>query len=306
MATAKGATGYSRLLNSLAKRIVDSDPERAIQLAQEVDHTGLKENLLNELSRTRPLLAADHINLLPRGNDQANIAMSIAKHYAQQDPEGALKWALELEGVSSNWAIREVAQHFQQLDSERAVEILDELDGAAAATWLQAITTNQAFQQPYTVLEWLQSQQQRPGYERAIANTIQYWSSSEPESALAWVSENLSGNAAIQATLAISNQWASQDPQQAAQYVSTLDDGRAKEQATENLLNYWLNYDRSSAIGWVEDLPSGYNRDSALRNLGFRSNGAERTRLMNSIGAENLRFNAWSRIIARAAAIRQR
>ena len=301
MATQPGATGFAQTLRTLASQIAKRDPEQALTLLQETDQLKLKQQILISLGSTDPRLATDNLHLLPESDDQINVVTNLAISYARHDPEAALQWATELDGYVSKLALRQIAGRYIKINPTRANEILDELDDDAASVWLQALAQERALKQPQEALEWLRSQRHRPGYAAALSSALSRWSQSEPESALSWITQNLSADQPSEVALSIVDSLANQNPQLAAKHLDRMANGQTKDEATERLLNHWVRSDRSSATAWAQALPGGHNRDNALRHLAFRSGGTERIGLLNGIDAEHLRFNAWSRVIARAA-----
>src|SRR5690606_16373672 len=82
------------------RALAASGPERLLALAERfapAQRVGAQQAAVDVLAAIDPVMAYERVSALPRSSNRDALIDGIARGYAEQDPEAALKWAASLD-----------------------------------------------------------------------------------------------------------------------------------------------------------------------------------------------------------------
>lgn len=280
---------------------VELDPAAALNavaaLAKADDRHALNRVLMERWASADPDAARhwglSQLNAKVRGPQLQGIAAGIA----QNNPEEALSFALELDGTEREEAARVVFAHWAREDPVAAAEALTMLDDdAVLAVAGGNVVREWAEQDPYAAFEWLTQDVGTRSYgnwhKQQISHALDRIAQSDPRSALELASR-LSGEARRRGLTAAMNAWAKSDPSSAASWLE--DAVEADQQTYDRLADTvvgWLAIDDpQTAFRWVRSQPLSTQMSAMPFLVSFVSDRSlnEATRLIARIGDNDVR-----------------
>ena len=233
----------------LIGRLADIAPLRALAeaaaLSGRESRAMAEEVVMTRWAMRDPVAASDYLaeNAASFGfldAHQRSIAATVARAWAQSDPEAAAEWALsqpvELRGDALGAVVRNIAGY----DPEAATEILNRLP---------------------------------EGFERTelIESMVASLAESNPDAMAAWSLALPGDSERTTATALAVESWSNQDPESAAQWVSALPKGPVRDAAIASLINgssFLLSPETSAA--WIQQIADDDQRTSAEQSLDLR------------------------------------
>ena len=298
------------------KQLTAVDPGRALDWARRLEkgrnYGGYSTAVVKQWAARDPVAASRRLAELPP--DARNETMStLAGHYANADPAGALDWATHLvAGNERVGALAAVAGVVARSDPDMAVAYLRALpDERERAAGLSAVVNQLASQGDAvlaaTLLDDIPRHQQRRGAVFAVARS---WALSDVSTALTFAESRVGPERAI-AIDSIIGIWAELDLPAAAAYVrnraAQLPSGAVVQVATRMAASDpagaldWLQTtgrspDRGSATMSVYSTWAGRDPAAAMAHAVRLDDDEARARAVTMVASD------WARVDARAAA----
>ncbi|MGK0186104.1 MAG: SLT domain-containing protein [Verrucomicrobiales bacterium] len=256
--------GYAknRAIKEAISSLADKAPEETLQLAR--DYPELKDSVLG--SAFQNLARNDLPNALEKlkeweGDSQyANALQSVAYTYSREDPDGALKWAMELSGDQKPSVLRSILSSMANDDPLMAAGHLEKL----------ANPDNQSH------------------HDSAVSSIASTWSRKDPVAAAEWLETFPDSNARNNGLRQVADRWSDVDPVSASEWIAGLPEGAARDSATQSLINNLRNDDPEMAIAWAENLSEPSNRDQSLYQVYSEWLNHDRNSALESIASSPL------------------
>jgi hypothetical protein len=329
---------FNRLLTASAAR---HDPQWALEnLLQPFDvyaQTGSNSPLMAEVARGNPALAKEWLARLEESNLRPTVLHGYIAGLSENDPIAALETALREKNSEQPDLVKLVVRAAARQGANSAKIVLERISDpqhrrSACVAALETLT-NETKVDPFAFINdmigvdqlsavarqmdvglrlmvaanpegaanWAQ---QLPAEVRGsfLDKIIPEWKNRDPDSALAWLSQNqestqasIVGSAQLmtvnqlldqgkvdeavaslsQATqpgrllAAFASRLANEDPLSASQLISKLPESEANKEAARRFTERWTEIEPSAVADWVQKMPSGGTRDSALGSLIF-------------------------------------
>ena len=203
------------------------------------------------------------------GTDHYNDALqNVASAYTSQDPDSALKWAMELPDDQKSNILRSVignianddplqaASHLDKFSSPENQSSYDSAVGSIASSW--------ARRDPVAAAEWLQSMPESNGRTSWLQQVANRWAQADPVSASEWIATLPQGETRDSAATALINHIQNDDPEMAIAWSENLTNPDQRQQSLYQVYSEWLNRDRTAAL---ESLANSGIPDDMKRNL---------------------------------------
>ena len=169
---------------------------------------------------------------------RGEVLRCVARHWAAQDPAGALEWASSLPDVG-----------------ERDAPVTDVCLKVAELNPSEAVRMRERF-----VLD------ERP--DSALENLAQQWAETDLPAALGWAGEHPPGEQRDQLLARMAFVQSQTTPVDAAHLaVEQIPPGEAQDESVISVLHQWAVRDLAAATAWVESFPEGELRHRALQEL---------------------------------------
>lgn len=241
----------------LIGRLAEIAPQRA--LAEAAALPGSESRAMAEVvvmtrwAMRDPVAASDYLaeNAASFGfldAHQRRIAATIAKAWAQSDPDAASEWALaqpvELRGDALDAVVRNIAAS----DPEAATEILNRLpEGFERTELIGSMVASLAESNPDAMAAWSLALPGDSERTTATAWAVRHWSDQDPESASQWVSALPRGpvrDAAIASLIGGSSFL--QSPETSAAWIQQITDDDLRTSAEQSLDLRWRTLEPES------------------------------------------------------------
>jgi hypothetical protein len=283
------------------RRMVESDPERAIDLILSGASAKRDDALVFGSWAVRdPQAAARRAASLPAGNFRNSAIQSVASSWADRDVAAAMAWVEQLPRTSNHTAIMQaVVRPWFHEDFDSAFKWLQsEQDESVRAQVSQDITHDLQSKGDYdaalAVAQFAPPQMQ----DHLLRGLAQGWVQHDPKAAQAWAESQtdpevqaqiwpaLAGSlarfdapAAIRVATAIQDStvrrhalrelvdaWSPSKPREAADWAVRLSDEDDRGVALGYAMKNWAEYDPAGATQWFSSsAPAGAGRDYAIR-----------------------------------------
>ena len=262
--------GNGEMLEAVLNGLVRQDPPRALAMAEQHRNrlaSHVVEGLLRNWSFTDARAAVDYWQ--SQGDQDPQMAASIAQGYVRQYPVEAFAWAeqFNLDGTT----LSNMAMVFAEEYPHRAQRYLDDTpQGAIRGALLENLAAQQSRRDGRQAYQWLRQYAGEPNYQKAEQRVVL--------------------------------EWIRQDPADAASLVSTLDLERRGGVFLSSLVNNWYAREPQAIANWVLALPIGPGRDRALQQLIIRVSRQDSSwarRLSDEISDEQLLRQVRVRLDAR-------
>ncbi|CAN5490390.1 hypothetical protein BH23VER1_BH23VER1_35170 [soil metagenome] len=248
-----------------------------------------------------PDLALSYLSELPANESLDKAFGHVAESYQRAKPAEALEWALGLDhGRGQNFALAAIFEAKTKLDPLASINELYSLGlvGEQREKLAKLVVHDWALNEPRKVIGWIDSQE-LPAPERAflmdIANrtwavsdyagflenvrssggeteessavtlALSRFSSSDPASAAAWMSE--SGALTSQRARTLVQRWSKHDPKGASRWIAGIEDVAVRDPAVVALVEDVLENDPESAYLWANSITDSSTKERYLGDI---------------------------------------
>lgn len=243
-----------RSIRTLLKQLAETNPEEALQLANNIESL--------------------------RASEDAKI--SILETWASNDPIAALAWAnANLANVPSRLRESQISAIFRgyaELNPAAAFNAAMQLDDSSVqAANLKRRALSEVVETQIRNGELFMAKQtieQLPDGDiknDLMREMVGEWARFDPENAADYVL-SLGDAAPTNLKNALINEWAESDPAAAAAWLSALPEGDPViGRATAEIIREWARYDLSASAEWLNSLPASPELDWAVASYTFRA-----------------------------------
>jgi hypothetical protein len=206
--------------------------------AEPVDYGLAFGDLLRDLVKQDPLLAARLAASLEAGPAREEMMRRLAQYWAARDATSAEQWAGQLvDGRERDAALTDVCFEMAQVDPRQATLLADHYDLGG-----------------------------QPG--APIENLVMQWAIKDLTSVTAWVKARPEGEQKNDMLARVAMVMARTSPAEAAEMVATqLPEGNAQTESVISIIHQWAMRALPGARGWTELFPEGQLRERALGEL---------------------------------------
>jgi hypothetical protein len=282
---------HNGLLSGVLAAIASTEPEKAIDEAQQLPSAQQRQQALGSIAMTmsqhEPQRAVELLDHIERTGDRMTVARNIAMFWVQSDPDAALSWMLQRDGNERETMLSMGAEMLVQSDLDSAIRWLPRLDEKSQAVWRAQIASNLAAQRsPAEALQFISRYEGSVEYPQLLASVVNGIAQTDMQTALQMAERVPEGLQRDGLYTGLIGRYGRQDPEQAARILDSIADEGQRARATSMLVMSWSHNDPAGAQQWAERLPRGDRRDDAVVQLA--SNWDEltpsRRLLLNSIG----------------------
>lgn len=244
----------SRTVISLLARLAETNPQAAIQMAEEIGAVGevlrARERILEVWAGNAPLDALAWIDQesasFPLSTQHSHLQAAL-RGYAGSDPEAAFQYAAGLD---------ESTRLAQRLKSNLMEEVIE--------TQIE----NGGLEDARIAVEQMSEGRLKSELLREV---VDEWASFDPVAAASYVS-SLGDNASSRLKASLVSEWAENDPQAAAAWLGSLpEDDPAIPYATAGIIREWTRYDMAAPADWLNSLPASEDLDRAVASYTYRA-----------------------------------
>lgn len=254
------------VISSLSK----TDPERAVQLAAEIDNDQERGEVLAHISmRTAysandPGRVANAMLQLPDSDAKDRALANLTQSWGNMDPESALQWLINQgEGIHPE-RYGELGRTLAYSDPVSAAAMTGSIPAAARGAWIANVASGYAEVDPVGSLNWVRQFQGQPEYEGALVAAAHAAAEHDPQAVLALVGAVQDTNNAAAITGAAVGAWSLSNPSAAASWAQSQTIEQVRSAAITGVARQWATQDAAAAGRWVMKLESGPLRDDAL------------------------------------------
>ena len=219
---------------------------------------------------------------------------TVAKEWAKQDPEGALAWAMTLEGPDKNSATSKVIEQIAVTDPQRAAGLTSGLDGEALSKANVSIASEWAktdWSQAEAFVNGLPADQRADAMGAAVVSLAK----EDPVLAAKKAVEIPEGGSRDDAIQMVAQTMSRDKPAEAAAWVSANGSENAQRESMRSVIGNWVDQDPVAAKTWAVGQPEGALRDSAVSSYVMSDNNGspqENIQLAETISDD--RSRGWS------------
>ncbi len=254
------------------------DPEGAVRMAAVRRDLHGRDDFAAELlvgwMDTNPDAAMAWAIALPDGELRWQLMPAIVAGLAEENPGGALKMALMLEGRFREQSVRAVFSEWSAFDIHAATDAALRLKSIAdRAVALLPVVEQMAESDPAAAAAWvLQNCGPVTGASAdsgmiPIVVVLEKWVARAPEDAAAFLVASPCTEARTAGLRAVAAQWAEQDPEQALQWAATLTSDGDKAILSAGVIATVAERSVRTATGLALTLSAGSIRDTSLALL---------------------------------------
>jgi len=224
----------------------------------------------------------------PMGGDGA--AGVIAGEWARNDSDGAMTWAMTLEGNDRSSAIASVLREMASTDPAAAAEKAASLAGEDLGRAYRDIARQWGGQDWQSAQAWVKS---LPADEQgdAMSAAIEGLAATDVQAAARELKAMPADQVDDGAIRTVASTMARDDPAKAAEWLVGLGSEESGGAMREVMVS-WTATDSSAALGFIEQQPEGELRDTAAATYVFSNGSAdpgESMKLAETIGDESTR-----------------
>ncbi|MEZ5325054.1 MAG: hypothetical protein R3F19_08315 [Verrucomicrobiales bacterium] len=264
--------GYAknRAVEKAIGSLANKAPEETLQLAREFPE--LAGNVLGSafynLSRNDLPGALEKLKEWDGTDHYRDALQNVASAYSNQDPDGALKWAMALPEEQKSNIVRSVIGNIANDDPLQAASHLDKLANPENQSnhdnAVSSIASSWARRDPVAAAEWVQSMPDSNGRNNGLQTVADRWARVDPVGASEWIAALPAGESRDFAASALINNIQNDDPEMAIAWSENLTNPDQRQQSLYQVYSEWLNRDRTTAL---ESLASSALSDDMKRNL---------------------------------------
>lgn len=272
------ATAYSKaeaaVINEAAvRKIVSTDPMRAIELAQALqlqDTGGVLLRAAEIIARTDPHAARQLFEATENPTWKQRMIGSLSKGWASHDPEGAALWVSTLDPVYASDSLQTLGHDWGKEDLAGATAFAVMLPDEQRENWLRGVSASFRYSDTDTYLRWLDQFQGEPLYTSLLSETVFSLHRADPDLAGRYV-RSLNANVRSAPLTELIEKVGEYDPRTASTWLAEITDPDFRREATRRLVRDWKEKSLEDLSAWVDSLPSGELKDEALSALAVYS-----------------------------------
>lgn len=187
----------------------------------------------------------------------------IAGEWAKQDPEGAMKWASNLQS-NSDEAMTSVVSEVAKIDPAKAAKMIGSMDESARAGAYESVAEQWGAKNFSEAQIWANG---LPEGERgaALAAAIKGLAQTSPELAVTEFGKMTDKEARLEAIPTVAKNLARNDLKGSITMIKGLDDAGERERSMREVMPIWASGDSAAALDFIKSEPSPSVKDSAAQ-----------------------------------------
>ena len=290
------------LLVSFISRVARQDSDLAIAQAALIDsmqerHSAYMQ-IASTLASSDPTTALETIDLIQDSNMRRNAISMMVQVVATRDPEQALALYDTLPEEDRRGVLENVASMIASRDPEKALSLTARVGPAEAERIRQSVINAIADQRSFDgTMAFIERFSDDPDFARLRSQIVTQLSYREPERALQYAAQHLSGRDYELVVASTAPQLADNDPGRALDMASRIRDPEMRSQTTQSVVSSWMVSDPTATMSWLSLQAAGPEKDQLLQSAmhGANSNAEVATRLLDQVSDTNYRRSmAWS------------
>lgn len=243
----------SGLANRALRGIAQSDPLRALELAERLPgagsrwgrHVAMRAWAVDDVSG-----ALTYLENLPATRRRQELQSVVARTYGARDPEGAFAWARNLKPRSPS-VLHAVVDGIARNDPGRAVDAVLSLDSEEtqrnAMTMIAAQVSYSG--DPEALANRLTTLSDGKVKDQAVQTLTSNWAQADPESALMWLLGN-ADHAGAHSFRQVAQQLGHADPEMAVRYTSKVPSAY-RDAWIQHVAPGYAQIDSTAAFNWI-------------------------------------------------------
>ena len=244
------------------------DPAGAWQAALAMDKSDERRTTLRSVAEkwieTDPLAALSAVASID-GADRRRLQDRLVRHWASQDPDAALVWALGQPGSPNTDPLRQVAEVVANHSPREVFELVEKLEPPRRNRIAQGVLFAWGRTDPVAALDALATMANAGRLGRPVGvSIIGSWASNDPEAAIDWVRAQEPSPIHTSMLTSAMSYLGRSDPLRALSLADELD-GTVRSKAIERVLHAWGRKDPRAAAAWLD--ASGDKTPSAVRTV---------------------------------------
>jgi len=299
----------------------------------------LEELLVNRWATLDPIGSAEYAADAVTQGGSPRLLQTAAKAWAKSDPANAAEWAATLDSpMARDTALGQIFNTWSATNPIQAASAIASLPmGSAQTVATSAVAKNFIKGNLNAALRWSE-ELTGPVQIAAAREIINFWSTSDPGAAGAWIMQQASPQLRAEALRQLAGNWVSRDPAAAISYAQTITDAGLRDGFIKSAVNRfstmdplgaanwlasdasrpyassliggvssrWADFDPNSAAGWATSIADSSLRDKALSAVSTswgRNSPEAAARWIGSLGdaqAKDVATTAFSMEIAKA------
>lgn len=261
--------GYRSLVGTALSGYADENPQEALRLAMSLDAGAPRGQaiaaVLGAIARRDPAYAMANLDRVPGGQYRAEAVMNIAMQVVRSDPRAAVDWVKSVDDEEARQnGLMSLGQALANSDPETAANLTDDIPGPYRVSWIAAVASAYAQQDPEAAVRWARTYQNDPGYPQVIAQLASRLAMSDPQAAFELAASSPDARQRDQAIASMLSRVAFRSPETAVRWIDRMSDERLRVQAIGNVAAQWAHTDAAAARKWVTSLEHGAARDQGL------------------------------------------
>ena len=310
VATLDAAARRDALNNGLWQQVALADPELALDRIDTLPadlRAGIQQTALQTLAQKDPQAALARVAQMPRGEVRQQLLQTVARGFAEHDPDAALQWARSLDPPEPG-VLAIVISGLAAKDPMRAIDVAAQIESpmeqtqAMRSAYMSATSRDPSLFAP--LLERVLALANTGQKQGLVQSLVASWAARDAVQAADWV---LSNGARVPPDVVtqVASQYARADPARAVSYTARIpSDVRAAW--LRGVASGYAQTDPRAALDWVEQLRGSPEYDDAaiaVVQSAAQLDPAAAARVLDTIGREDYRRNGVG-IVARTWASR--
>lgn len=250
---------FSEISYSLARQ----DPQAAIEFA--LSRKSPQEQMqgiqpaMGRLAATDPTAAVNAFNELPAGPVRNSALQSLCSGWAQQDPQAASEWAMQLDGKEKITALGNIVPALAHKDGAQAAKLYESLVANASqdqqnqlSGMIYSVAQGWAQQDPLAAIAWSSDLSDRNARNQALSSSVSQWYEKQPEAVEQWLGTQPNGDVRDAGIGAVLNNYRRSDPEAAFKLATTTTNESTRLNQLVNVVYNWKESDPDAARRMVE------------------------------------------------------
>jgi hypothetical protein len=251
-----GGDRSSYLLPHAVSEWTRHEPESAVQWAIEIDDPALRARALPGVCRalvdTFPEKAMDLAVAFGGNGLDSNTVVDVAQRWAQRDPYALAEWAKTQVPESARDIVLGAAvggvAHRDLAAARRMLELMDEPTAAREAAVV--VASAWVSQDAAAAADWSADLADPVARADAIVHIATSWHGMDSPAASRWVLSLPADGARDRAMASVAIQLAAAEPARAAEWAARVSDGAQRHDAVASVFANWTRSDRARAREW--------------------------------------------------------
>ncbi|MFC1497357.1 hypothetical protein ACFLS1_02645 [Verrucomicrobiota bacterium] len=293
------ASGIERYdTQSVRKMLMDNNPVRRMtdfmRMIQGLDSSNVGEALSAFENLSNPYERRDEFNLLlyawggfdgqaaveyvvERKDERSSSSWRRSRDsyyalsgWAGNDPDDALKWALENHEGEDNPYLVGVVGGIADTDIYKASEIMQMLPyGRNRSQAVDVLVKGFLQQSPEEAKQWAEGLSEAALRDGVVSRMAWRLADSDPQGTADWIMSVSEGEGLKKSVVMLSNKWASRSPEEAAAWTDSLEDDQLCSEAMAQVARQWARKDVEATAEWLNQYPPSGKRDKAVINFAY-------------------------------------